>query len=116
MNELVKRLSRKQSIEASRSTKTVEELKESIDRDYVHILFKKTGTELGMQLDRGNCSLDSGDFDKAEGEVRLVGGLTLNYDKVRCVAEIDLKTLKGKGRLESVDDDEYKKIMATEGN
>jgi hypothetical protein len=29
----------------------------------------------------------------------LEGGLTLNYVKVRCIADIDLQTLQGKGYL-----------------
>jgi hypothetical protein len=36
--------------------------------------------------------------------VRIVGGLTLDYVKVRCIAEIDLSTLEGQGHLEKVQD------------
>ena len=40
--------------------------------------------------------------------------LTLNYDKVKCVADIDLSTLEGKGYLVPVSDEEYVKIMGKE--
>jgi hypothetical protein len=111
MNELVERLCKENPVEASPHEKTAKSLKECIDRDYVHILYKKTGTEIGIQLDRPNCKFYKADFDKGEGTIHLEGGLTLNYDKVRCVAEIDLKDLSGKGHLEPVDDKEYDRIM-----
>jgi len=34
--------------------------------------------------------------------VHLEGKLTLDYVRVRCIADIDLKTLEGKGRLEKI--------------
>lgn len=111
MNELVKRLTKEQPVEAARPEKTAKALKECIDRDYVHIMFKNTGTEVGVQLDRRDCNFSEGDFDKGTGKVHLVGGLTLNYDKVRCVADIDLESLEGNGKLEPVSDEEYEMIM-----
>jgi uncharacterized protein YbdZ (MbtH family) len=93
-------------IEASlRPEKTVQALKESIDRGYVHIKFTNTqgGTELGVRLDPDRSDLSQADFAHHTGMVRLVGGLTLNYVKVRCVADIDLKTLTGQGHLEPVE-------------
>jgi hypothetical protein len=87
MNELVQRLTKEQPVETARPEKTAKALKECIDRDYVHVMFKKTGTEVGIQLDRRDCKFDEGNFKKAKGAVHLVGGLILNYDKVRCVAD-----------------------------
>lgn len=43
--------------------------------------------------------LDGADFEAGTGSVHLVGGLTLNYDKVQLVADIDLASLKGTGHL-----------------
>ncbi|WP_038296494.1 MULTISPECIES: hypothetical protein [Nostocales] len=43
------------------------------------------------------------DFDNQKGNVHLVGNLTLNYVKVRCVADINLETLEGKGYLEPIE-------------
>jgi hypothetical protein len=42
-------------------------------------------------------------FDTETGNVHLVGNLTLNYVKVQCIADIELKTLEGKGRLVPVE-------------
>jgi uncharacterized protein YbdZ (MbtH family) len=102
-NDLVQRLSKGQHpIEAGlRPARTVEALKERIDMGYVHIKFTDTrgGTELGVRLDPDALDLTQADFVKGVGSVHLEGGLTLDYIKVRCVADIDLSTLAGKGHL-----------------
>jgi uncharacterized protein YbdZ (MbtH family) len=87
-----------------RPEKTVKLFKEAIDRGYVHIKFTDTqgGTELGVRLDREASDLGNALFEGQNGSVRLVGGLTLNYVKVRLVADIDLNTLTGKGHLDPV--------------
>jgi len=112
LNELVERLTKEHEVECARPEKTSEALKECIDRDYVHVMFKKTGTELGIQLDRRYCKFEEADFENSKGRVYLVGGLTLNYDKVKCIAEIDLSTCEGNGYLEPVSDEYYKEMMA----
>jgi hypothetical protein len=68
---------------------------------YVHIKFTETkgGAELGLRLDRDILDLSRADFENESGTVRLEGELTLDFVKVRCVADIDLKTLAGEGRL-----------------
>ena len=103
VDELVARLSaRDHHVEASlRPGKTVEAFKECIDRGYVHIKFTETkgGTELGFKLDRHASDLSKADFSTETGNVHLVGNLTLNYVKVQCIADIELKTLEGKGYL-----------------
>jgi hypothetical protein len=112
MNELVERLATgDHPVETARPEKTAKALKECIDRDYVHVMFKETGTELGVQLNRGECNFTTGDFEAGTGTVHISGGLTLNYDKVRCVADIDLGTLEGTGHLEPVSDEGYEKLM-----
>ena len=107
MNELVQRLSEgKHPIEASlRPEKTATAFKESIDRGYVHIKFTNTkgGTDLGVRLDPEASVLNEADFDNKTGKVHLVGNLTLNYEKVRCIADVYLMTLNGKGYLEPVE-------------
>ena len=103
MDELVARLSAEDhDVEASlRPAKTVKAFKECIDRGYVHVKFKETkgGTELGFKLDRNDSNFSKADFDKETGSSHLVGNLVLNYVKVKCIADIDLKTLEGKGCL-----------------
>jgi hypothetical protein len=110
LNDLVERLTKEHKIECARPEKNVEALKECIDRDYVHVMFKATGTELGVQLYRPECNLDA-EYENAKGKIHIVGGLTLNYDKVKCIADVDLSTCEGKGYLVPVSDEEYKKIM-----
>lgn len=107
MNELVQRLSQgNHPVEASlRPEKTVAALKESIERSYVHIKFTNTkgGTELGVKLDPEASNFNSADFFRQTGKVHLVGNLTLNYVKVKCIADIDLETLAGSGHLEPIE-------------
>jgi uncharacterized protein YbdZ (MbtH family) len=84
-----------------RPDKTLQLFKEAIDRDYVHIKFTQTrgGTELGMRLDRSASRFDDADFVGGAGTAHVEGELTLDYVKVRCVADIDLATLEGRGHL-----------------
>src|SRR5215475_8667518 len=88
-----------------RPEKTVKLLKEAIDRNYVHIRFTKTrgGTELGVRLDREACDFSQADFDQGSGTIHVEGNLTLDYVKVRCIADIALATLEGTGHLEKVE-------------
>lgn len=78
------------------------ELKEAIERKYVHVLFTETqgGTELGFPLDEAQSDLSGAEWERGEGTVRLVGDLKLDGVPVRCVAEIDLASVEGVGRLE----------------
>ena len=82
------------------------ELKASIDCGYVLIKFTETkgGTELGVRLDEAITDLSSADFEQAAGSIHLAGNLTLNFVKVRCVADIDIATFEGKGHLEILED------------
>lgn len=107
MSDLVQRLSEgEHPVEASlRPDRTAKLLKECIDRGYVHIKFTGTrgGTELGIRLDPQASRYAEADFDAGTGTIRLVGTLTLDYVKVRCIAEIDLATLAGSGHLEPLE-------------
>src|SRR5262250_1572532 len=88
-----------------RPEKTVKLFKEAIDRNYVHVKFTNTkgGTELGFRLSHDACDFSQADFENGIGTVHVEGGLTLDYVKVRCIADIDLSTLEGKGRLVKVE-------------
>ena len=85
-----------------RPEKTAEAFKAAIDRGYVHIKFTGTkgGTELGVRLDTQASDWSKADFTQATGPVHVEGTLTLNYVKVRCVADLELQTLTGTGHLE----------------
>lgn len=88
-----------------RPERTVKRFEEAIERNYAHIKFTGTqgGTELGLRLDREASDLSKADFENGTGPVHLEGGLTLDYVKVKCIADIDLATLEGKGRLVKVE-------------
>lgn len=79
--------------------------REAIEQGYLRVNFTDTnpGTELGIRLDRDACELGGGDFESGSGRVRAVGGLTLDYVKLRCEIDIDLTTLTGSGRLARVE-------------
>ena len=107
MSELVQKLSvGEHPVEASlRPERTVAAFKESFDRGYVHIKFTETrgGTELGFEVDPERSDLTAADFEKEAGRLTVAGALTLDYVKVRCVAQIELPSLKGLGHLERVE-------------
>lgn len=112
MNELVMKLSEQDhSIEANRSNKNAKALEERINLGHVHIMFQEFGTELGIKLNRDRCDFSDCDFLNGKGKAHLEGGVTLNYVRVKCVADIDLSNLEGKGRLVPVSDEEYSSIM-----
>ena len=85
----------------SRLDDPIQELKDSIDRDYVHVKFTETrgGTELGFKLDPEHSNLDGADWENKSGKIRLAGNLTLDYVKVRCEAELEIPSLEGTGHL-----------------
>lgn len=87
-----------------RPDKSVKRLQEALDRGFVHIKFTDTrgGTELGFELDRKASDLSRADFGRETGRIHVEGELTLNYQKVRCVADLDLATLSGEGHLNRV--------------
>jgi uncharacterized protein YbdZ (MbtH family) len=107
---LVERLSKgDHAVEVGlRPERTLKLFKAAIDRDYLHIKFTKTrgGTELGIRLDRSASDFSAADFENGRGIVHVEGNLTLDYVKVKCVADIDLSTLAGTGRLVKVESKE----------
>lgn len=105
MDELVKKLSNGRHPVTAERAGTVDELEKQIERKFVLIKFTETkgGTELGYELDDERSHLGDADFTAGTGSVRLVGQLSLNYEKVRCIADIDLATLQGEAYLEPVE-------------
>jgi hypothetical protein len=104
MSELPHRLSQGDHPVAYRPQRgdATEELREAIDRQYVHVLFTETrgGTELGFRLDQGRSDLSRADWQGRGGSVHLEGELNLDGVPVRCVADLDVGTAEGTGRLE----------------
>lgn len=90
---------------ALRPERTLKLFKEAIDRDYVCIKFTQTkgGTELGFRLDEAASDLTNANFESGKGPVHIEGNLTLDYVKIKCIADIDLSTLAGMGHLVKVE-------------
>lgn len=103
MNELVHRLSNgDHSVTVGGPQPTLQELKKRVaDMNYVFIKFTATrgGTDLGVRVDTQTTDLSNADFENGTGIAHIEGTLTLNYVKVRCIADIDLSTLNGTGHL-----------------
>jgi Core binding factor beta subunit len=81
---------------------TLEELRKRFeDMGYVFVKFTGTrgGTDLGFELDREASDASAANFDEGKGTLHVEGLLVLNYEPVRVIADIDLATLEGTGRL-----------------
>ncbi len=110
MSELPHKLSKgdHKVIFPSRLDDPHQELQDCIGRDYVHIKFTETrgGTELGFRLDPDHSDLEGADWDNKSGKIKMAGNLTLDYVKVRCVAELDVDSLAGLGHLDILEDED----------
>ena len=109
MNDLVKRLSEgSHPVEFSlRPERTLKLLREMLDRQHVLVKFTQTrgGTELGFPLDKSRSDLSQADLEAGTGKIRVAGELTLDYVPVRVVADIELPSMEGQGRLEILGDE-----------
>ena len=76
------------------------------DMGYVFIKFTDTrgGTDLGVRIDKSATDLSRAYFEQETGTAHVEGTLTLNYVKVRCIADIDLETLNGTGHLQALEE------------
>ncbi len=103
MNELVQRLSEgDHPVTVGGPQPSLTEFRNRISElKYVFIKFTDTkgGTDLGVRVDESASSLNQADFERGTGIAHIEGTLTLNYVKVRCIADIDLSTLTGSGHL-----------------
>lgn len=104
MDRLVKQLSEgKHPVVFEPRTEEYSELKERlVEMKFVFVKFTDTmgETELGINVDNNLTDLKDVDFEKCKGNIHVVGTCELNYHKVRCIADINLKTKKGTGYLE----------------
>jgi hypothetical protein len=106
MSELVQKLSQgEHPVEVSiRPDRTPGALKSCLDKGYVHLKFTATrgGTDLYVPILSEETDLTGANFDNGEGNLKLVGKLTLDYVPVKCHARIDLKSMAGTGHLEPI--------------
>lgn len=112
MSELIEKLKIAQAVECSRPEKNAQSLEECINRNYVHVLFTKTNTEIGFSLLKDESNIEA-DFTNHQGVVSLVGVLTLDYHKVKCIAEIDIATCEGSAQLESLTEENYANLATS---
>jgi hypothetical protein len=109
MDDLTKRLAVEQKVVVGGPKPTLDELHRRLeDIGTVFVKFSETrgGTDLGIRLDRAASDLSTADFEQGTGTVHVEGTLVLNDDPVRCIADIDLATLEGTGRLVVVEESE----------
>ncbi|WP_450987142.1 hypothetical protein [Streptomyces sp. NPDC002078] len=110
MDELTQRLSNgSHPVAAGGPQASLEDLRRRVEElGFVFVKFTETtgGTDLGVRLDRTATDSSAADFDAGTGSVHLEGTLILNDDPVRCVADIDLSSLTGTGRLVPVAESE----------
>jgi hypothetical protein len=102
MDELTRRLTVEQPVIMGGLNPTLDALRERTgELGYILVKFTETrgGTELGFPLDRDATDLSAANFAEGTGTAHVEGNLTLNGDPVRCIADIDLATLGGTGRL-----------------
>ena len=107
MDELVERLSKgDHPVIANRGDKDAKDLKQRLDQGFLLVKFTDTrgGTELGSALDKEKTDLSNADFENGTGTVHLEGYLTLNYVRVRLIADFDISTMEGKGHLDILEE------------
>jgi hypothetical protein len=108
MDELVQRLAEgDQPVTVGGPKPSLEEFQQRVeDMGYVFIKFTATrgGTDLGVRVDKSATDLSRASFEQRTGVAHVEGTLTLNYVKVRCVADIDLATLNGTGHLVALEE------------
>ena len=101
MDDLVERLTKGKHPVTLPRYEDVAAIKRAIEQAYVLLKFTTTrgGTEIGIKLDETMTTTSEANFAQATGQLHLVGELTLNYTKVRVIANIDLATQAGDGYL-----------------
>ena len=107
MDELVQRLSEgDHPVRLGRPEDAIEFLKQRIDNGFVLIKFTDTqgGTELGVSLDPDATDISMVDWAEGTGMAHIEGNLTLNYVRVRCIADIDMAAREGKGHLDIIEE------------
>lgn len=108
MDDLVQRLSvGDHPVSVGGPKPSLEEFQKRVtDMEYVFIKFVGTRgeTDLGVQVDKSATDLSHARFEQSSGIAHVEGTLTLNYVKVRCVANIDLATLQGMGHIVVLED------------
>jgi len=103
MDRLIEQLTKgKHPIIFEARTESYEEIQDRILKvKFVFVKFTDTvgETEIGINVDADLTDIRGADFVNKTGTIHIVGTCELNYNKVVCVAEIDLKSKCGIGYL-----------------
>jgi uncharacterized protein YbdZ (MbtH family) len=83
-----------------RPERTLTALRAALDGGYIFLTFTSTrgGTELGVTIDGEATAAHAAEL--GTGTLHVEGDLTLDFVPVRCIADIDVTSLSGEGRLE----------------
>ena len=101
INELVERLSNgRHKVIIGERDESYEEMKERINDGFFHIKFTETkgGTELGISIDKSKTNIN--EIDLETGLLHIEGTTNLNYNDVRLIADINMKSKSGEGYLQ----------------
>ena len=98
MSALVEKLSRGEHPVSLARYKDIAGFKQAIERGFVLVRFQtRNSTEIDVSLEE-----NANGIDLESKSINLRGSLTLDYQPVRCIANVDLESLTGYGRLEMV--------------
>jgi hypothetical protein len=101
IDELVESLSSaKHKVIIGERNESYEEMKERINDGFFHIKFTETrgGTELGISIDKSKTNIN--EIDLETGLLHIEGTTNLNYNDVRLIADINMKSKSGEGYLQ----------------
>jgi len=104
MSDLPQRLAESQPVTfLPRRDDGFSELKAAVDRKFVHVRFTETrgGTEIGVPLEAGS-DLSGADWEGRKGTIHIEGELELDGVRARCIADLDIASLQGTGRLQAL--------------
>lgn len=102
-SDLVERLASAQPLAfVGRPESSRDELGAQLERGRVFVRFESTGTELGLKLNAGALSSARAAFQASASRIALEADLILDYRAVRFHGELELASLRGHGRLETL--------------
>jgi len=96
---IVEKLSKGEHAVTLTRYKDTADLKQAIDRGTVLVKFTGTqgGTEIGISLDEKSKAVDL-----SAAKIDLCGSLTLDYQPVNCIVNVEVETRTGFGHLEPI--------------
>jgi len=102
MDKLLKKLSENEhTVKFEERIDDYNVIKQRIKGGLIFLTYIEThdATELGLNLDKGNCDFDTADFENRCGQIHIEGECMLNFVSIRIIADINLATRIGKARM-----------------